>query len=471
MAAAGAHAQQTSGVIDKDAAKQQGGDLGASLNSSIHTNITTGNPATVVPGYNTTPSQTQYFQGGRGSTVGPGTARVTGCTSQSDVECQAVNLLQQGPTTRPQFNIGNNDPLVGRARSLTGNASAQVGDIFSTYDTCKTTTKTIDPVFETQVCNEFATNENVTCKMGQEVVVDPDYLYKCLETIQSQANRTCTVGRVVQVDADYNYQCQQSPKKVDTLTCNKTLIVTCDPLADGCENGGIVPGSTQGDMRVWFGLWGGGTYAMEFGTFGDDYWRGWGAIYDRTLTFNIANKDSITQFTLQNASFDDWLWVKINNNTVYVGPYGGDRLEIYSPPPVFESSSTRVCKEVYDDWGTSWICYDNRWDELGYSNQTSYQSCTAVAGGWNCTPSDYRTGMVQYCATCFRGPELKTSWNIGLNVDLRPYLTNGSNTIWMRTIVAGAGEGAIRILARMACPRNCYDNWDNQCQNLELRSQ
>jgi hypothetical protein len=32
-----------------------------------------------------------------------------------------------------------------------------------------------------------------------------------------------------------------------------------------------------------------------------------------------------------------------------------------------------------------------------------------------------------------------------LNIDLRPYLRAGQNNIWMRTIVAGNGEGAIRI--------------------------
>ena len=79
---------------------------------------------------------------------------------------------------------------------------------------------------------------------------------------------------------------------------------------------------------------------------------------------------------------------------------------------------------------------------------------------------------VQYCATCFSRPELSTSWNFGLNIDVKPYLKNGSNTIFMRTIVAGGGEGAIQLTTRQLCPRNCYDQWDNsQCAPLEQRAQ
>lgn len=220
---------------------------------------------------------------------------------------------------------------------------------------------------------------------------------------------------------------------------------------------------------------GAGNYILQFGTIADNYWGGWGAVYDRNLTFDIRDVGLITRFALTRAAFDDWLMVKVNGNLVYVGPRGGDRLEIYSPPPVFEPSSTRECQQYYDEWGSSWICYDKqsgwRWDGGGYSNQTSFQSCTTVSGGWNCIPADYRTGMVQYCATCFSWPELSTSWNFGLNIDLRPYLKNGSNTIFMRTIVAGGGEGAIQLTTRQMCPLQCSVSTRNDCATLEARSQ
>lgn len=423
--ATAAMAQPVNKTIDKNTAKQMGGDLGKALNPGVTQGIKTGNPAALVPGYNTDPEQKQYFQAGQGSTVGPGATRVAGCVKQGDVECQAVNLMRLGPETRPQFTITQSDPLLGKARSITGNPSAIVGDIFASYETCKTTSATVPPIFETQVCNEFSFNENKLCKTGWEVVVNPDYLYSCVETIQSQANRLCTVGRVVKVDADYQYQCQQSPKKVTTLTCEKSLIVTCTAQSDGCDTGGIVPGTTQGDMRVSFGALSGGTYGLEFGTFANNYWSGNATIYDRTLQFNIANKSQVTQFTLVNAAFDDWIAIRVNGNLVYVGPYGGDRLEVVT---------SQQCIEM--EWG---------------------QSCTPIK-------------KIQYGPSQIGNAELNTSWDITLNIDLRPYLVDGANMIAMRTIVTDKGEGAIRINARMACPGSCTDRWDDQCAALDSKT-
>lgn len=153
--------------------------------------------------------------------------------------------------------------------------------------------------------------------------------------------------------------------------------------------------STQSDMATSWVPGGGGNYNLYLGTFADNYWGGWGAIYDRSLTFNLTDKSILTRFTLAQANFDDWLWVKINGSTVYVGPHGGDRL---------------ILTEFFD----------SERDAFPYS-------------------------LVQYCDGCFGSPELSRNWSTAPNVDMRPYLVSGQNTIWMRTIVAGAGEGAIRI--------------------------
>lgn len=146
--------------------------------------------------------------------------------------------------------------------------------------------------------------------------------------------------------------------------------------------------STQSDMAMSWVPGGNGTYSLYLGTIADNYWGGYGAVYDRSMSFSISNVDLYTKFTLAGAWFDDWLQVQVNGQTVYIGPYGGDRLQV--------------------------VRYGR-----GY--------------------------VVQYCSTCVRGVELSTNWAIGLNIDLRPYLRAGQNTIFMRTIVAGAGEGAIRI--------------------------
>jgi len=159
--------------------------------------------------------------------------------------------------------------------------------------------------------------------------------------------------------------------------------------------------STQSDMAMSWVPGGNGTYSLYLGTIANDYWSGNGTVYDRSLSFNISNKDLFSKFTLAGAWFDDWMMVQVNGVVAYVGPYGGDRLATVSQP--------------YNSY-------------CGYSN----------------TCIRYRT-MVQYGANAYGSPELGTSWAIGLNVDLRPYLRAGQNSIFMRTIVAGNGEGAIRI--------------------------
>lgn len=146
--------------------------------------------------------------------------------------------------------------------------------------------------------------------------------------------------------------------------------------------------STQSDMAMSWVAGGNGNYSMYLGTIADNYWGGYGAVYDRSMTFNLSSPDILSKFLLAGAWFDDWLHVKLNDQTVYIGPFGGDRLEV--------------------------VRYGR-----GYG--------------------------VQYCSSCIRGAELGTNWAMTPNIDLRPYLRTGQNTIWMRTIVAGNGEGAIRI--------------------------
>lgn len=146
--------------------------------------------------------------------------------------------------------------------------------------------------------------------------------------------------------------------------------------------------STQSDMAMNWVAAGSGNYNLYLGTFANNYWSGYGAIYDRSMSFNMSNTDIFSKFALSQVAFDDYMLVMLNGFVVHVGPFGGDRLEV-------------------------------------------------VRQG--------RGVVVKYCETCLGRVELSTEWNYGLNVDLRPYLKSGQNTIFMRTIVGGAGEGALRI--------------------------
>jgi len=146
---------------------------------------------------------------------------------------------------------------------------------------------------------------------------------------------------------------------------------------------------TQSDMAYNWQTVGQGKNRLTFGTIADNYWGN--GVYDRSMSFNLSNKDIYSEFRIVRAYFDDWLKVEVNGRLVYVGPYGGDRLETFR------------------------------------------------------TTGRFPRTRVRYCATCTGPLELSTSWNIGLNIDLLPHLKNGQNLITMRTIVAGRGEGAIQI--------------------------
>lgn len=393
-------------LADQNGAFQDGKSLGSSVNQSAFSGINSGAASDKIPSYGTNPSETQFFQGGQGQLSGPGVAKMQNCataTPDSDPikrqECEAVNFLARNPQVRPQLTITRNDPMMLAAEYARDNAEdimAQFGmNQQGSQSQCTTRTDTTPAVYET-----------ATCSVAREFV----------------ANQ-CVYGREVVIDADANYQCDQTVNAYETLKCRRSSSVTCTGGGDGCDQGGIVPNSWAGDMVTsWFPD-GAGNYILQFGTIADNYWRGYGAIYDRTLTFDIRDVDLITKFVLTRADFDDWLLVKVNGTVVYVGPYGGDRLEV-----------------------------------------TTYQSCMPDLG---CI--DF--AQVQYCATCFGWAELETSWHFALNIDLKPYLRDGSNTIFTRTVVGGYGESAIQITTRQRCPLNCSVSTNNQCAALEARAQ
>jgi hypothetical protein len=331
---------------------------GGSVNSTSGSNN--------LPYYSTSSPETGHFQSGRSLIGGAGTTKQANCQSYTapsafeQQECEAVNFLSRNSSTRIQYTIdAETDPLIVGSQEVIDNPGSVPG---ASEQECRVETVVTPGTYTTEYCTETYTLEETSC--------------------------------------------------------SRVLTVACDPESDGCDVGGIVPNSWNGDMATSFRAAGDGNYILQFGTIADNYWQGNrynGAVYNRTLTFTIRDVDLISKFMLSRASFDDWLLVKVNGTVVWVGPYGGDRLKVVS---------------------------------YGFFKR------------------------VQYCANCYGKPELSTSWNKYPNIDLRPYLKNGSNTIFTRTVVAGGGESAIRITTRQLCPRNCYDQWDDsQCEALEARTQ
>lgn len=122
------------------------------------------------------------------------------------------------------------------------------------------------------------------------------------------------------------------------------------------------------------------TFLIPVGQIGDDYWSGSCNIFSVEQEITINDVNNVSEFILSQVEFDDWIKVSVNNQVVYVGPYGGDRLEIIS-------------------------------------------------------------GKVRYTAADYSKCELGKHWSQHPNVNVRNLLVNGVNKVRIDVVVAGEGEG------------------------------
>ena len=186
------------------------------------------------------------------------------------------------------------------------------------------------------------------------------------------------------------------------FTCRKNLKLTCANSYNCNVVGGIVKDSSASDMALHYARG-----ILTIGNIADNEWQGTCTTIDRDTEFTLKNIASISEFRLIQAGFDDFIQIKINGHIVFVGPHGGTKLEVV-----------------------------NNWSGQVVS-----------------------TGIAEH------GCEQDTNWVQGLNIDLKPYLIEGRNTISMRVIVSGKGEGWIRIAAQQHCCNTWHEDWVNDCQN------
>ena len=201
----------------------------------------------------------------------------------------------------------------------------------------------------------------------------------------------CAIDQVVEIDPKYTYQCTK--KRDDAVkTCFDDIVsIKCKQQSD-CDKGGIISASVTSDMKFEYTK-----PDLTIGTIADGYWGGICQTYDRVTEFEIKNKDKVKEFMLTEVGFDDHIWITLNGDTIYVGPYGGEKVEVVN-------------------WRVE--------------NGKSRLAC-----------------------------ELKTNWHFGnLNIDLRSKLKEGKNTLFMRVIVSGNGEGWMKIKARQHCCRD--EDWE-----------
>jgi len=163
----------------------QGGQLGRSGNAQAHGSITSEAARSNVPNYTTNPPQSGLYGSGGLST--PADAAIGNCaltpgqgSAYADQACNATNFSQTNPGQRPNFTIGPNDPLLVRSKTIANNPQSIAGNIAGSYSTCTTQTATSPDIFETRVCNQYRTMEQLACQK--------------LLTVQVNWSNNCTPG-------------------------------------------------------------------------------------------------------------------------------------------------------------------------------------------------------------------------------------------------------------------------------------
>ena len=406
----------------KDAAREMSGLAGGAADTINNTG-----PEQFAPRYEGVPAGSDgYYGGGLVIPKSQGSAKIAGCENiaEEDLykrqECEGINFVGKNPTVRPDVTISTQEPLAQGTNKITSdptdtlnkygwtipfNPDGSIGNIPT--ESCNTELITIPAKTVEKDCSVYQGIEQYLCETTLKVEVDPSFNYSCLET---------------------KYQSKIYP-------CNKKLKVTCEQ-AMSCADTGVVPGGTQGDMRIYYSHVGDGVYNMFFGTQGDDYWGN--GVHQRNMRLTIRNLDRLKMFTLLRTQFDDHLLIKINGRAVYwnnvVYPYTEGDPRNWSLISPIRSGNRYYCGSTLINYGSGYSCMMNG-TQLMHVIQN----------------------------------ERSTSWDFWPSYDLRPFLKEGENIIETHTIVGGRGESFVNFRVQQACEPVCVDSWENNCTEYEER--
>lgn len=190
-------------------------------------------------------------------------------------------------------------------------------------------------------------------------------------------------------------------KPASNITCEKTLSVNCSNLSDcGYDAGGITKDSIDGNI-----FWRVNYPNIYLGTIDKVRQRKQCVILDKKVTFRIRDKGAIREFRVTNIQYSDWIRISVNGVQAH-NDTGGD--------------------------GEFW-------------KEGSGQFTTLYSG------SARRT-----CNT-------KEFYNTSPNVDLKPYLREGHNTMRIELAFGNSGRLYLELKASQYCCRGFNDKWSVRC--------
>lgn len=250
---------------------------------------------------------------------------------------------------------------------------------------------------------DFLKGKYSDCEVGSKEVFSKEEHICDDYTLYTE--KQCAAGKIVEVDAQHMYQCSSGVKRRE---CDRKLKVECQRSED-CDAHGIVLKTISSDMK-----WVYKYPELTLGTIADNYWTGNCQKYDRTTTFEIKNTRAIDEFKIIEVGYDDHMRVEVNGHQVFIGPNDGNKLVVEN---VLE-------RNIY---------------------------------GYEYYVPKVNTG--KSIVDC----ELYISRKDSKNIDIKPYLKEGVNTIRIEVLVSGAGEGWIKIRTKQHCCKGWTEKWVEEC--------
>lgn len=261
------------------------------------------------------------------------------------------------------------------------------------------------------------------------------------------AQSIVTASEVKLTEADINVSSKQQVLDAATIEFNQAVLAYNNQkkYIDDCDNRGIVKTSLSSDMRFEY------CYPyLTIATIPTRYAPQICGNYDRVTNFQIRSKEEITEFRIVEVGFRNWFWIKVNGHTVYVGPRGGSYVE------GFFNNNMPIVRNGQGEYG----CDNNL-------------QCYGVWGGgvWvKCDDTNTRHSRFRLGTEYVQKPDFK----FNLDIDLKPYLKEGDNDIWMRVIVSRPGVGVdawMKTIAKQNVCMNWQERGSEQCQTNAINSQ
>lgn len=229
-------------------------------------------------------------------------------------------------------------------------------------------------------------------------------------TFASATTAGCTQPEFMTTyDADAIYTCTQSYTTY-TTSCRREAAPDCvpAPASATCSATGIVAGSAAINN---------GSYSFTFNGYDlliRNNVTAKNSVTTATFSFMVASVDLIKQFKLTGIESDNWVGLTVN------GTYIGTHTRLFGG---FATWSDRLVMEG---------------------------------------------GQVRYSDTGYHAPETGGGFYSALDIDIKPHLKDGENTIVMNVVNGGGpGMGAAYFKATQKCPAICEMKWSDFCGSHE----